>query len=115
VGNFGAETECLGDLRRIDLGATASIIRALPGNRDYGAFYDPAVLPATDVLIKTFEGLLQNLVYGDFESVVYRGLTKLGVLSNNVRNFGLLYVSRSCCFSSGGYPPELKIRFVLCC
>ena len=37
------------------------------------------------------------------------------VLSSNVRNFGLLDVSRSCCFSSGGYPPELKIWLVPCC
>jgi hypothetical protein len=80
VGNSSAETEYLGDLRRIDLEATASIIRALPGNRDYGAFYDPAFLPTTDVLIKTLEGLPQNLVvYGDFESAVYRGLTELGI------------------------------------
>ena len=32
-----------------------------------------------NALIKTLEELPQNLVYGDFESVVYRGLTEPGV------------------------------------
>jgi hypothetical protein len=33
-----------------------------------------------DALIKTLKGLPQNLVvYGDFESAVYRGLTELGI------------------------------------
>jgi len=79
VGNSGAETQCLGDLRHIDLEETASIIKALPGNRDYGAFYDPAILPSTDALTVALEELPQNLIYGDFESVIYRGLTELGV------------------------------------
>lgn len=79
VGNSGAETLCLGDLRSIDLEATAAIINSLPGNRDYGAFYDPAELPTTDALITALEGLQQNMVYGDFESVIYRGLVELGI------------------------------------
>lgn len=79
VGNSGAETQCLGDLRRTDLEATADIIKALPANRDYGAFYDTAALPATDALIKALEGLPPNMVYGDFESVIYRGLVELGI------------------------------------
>ena len=79
VGNSGAETLCLGDLRSIDLEATAAIINSLPGNRDYGAFYDPAELPTTDELITALEGLQQNMVYGDFESVIYRGLVELGI------------------------------------
>lgn len=32
-----------------------------------------------DALIKTLKGLPQELVYGDFESAVYRGLTELGI------------------------------------
>ncbi len=79
VGNSGAETRHLGDLRYVDLEETASIIKALPGNRDYGAFYDPEVLPTTETLIGALAGLPQNMIYGDFESVVYRGLTELGV------------------------------------
>ncbi len=79
VGNSGAETQCLGDLRHIDLEATASIINSLPGNRDYGAFYNPEVLPAKNELITALEKLPQNLLYGDFESVVYRGLAELRI------------------------------------
>lgn len=79
VGNSGAETQCLGDLRSVDLEATAAIINTLPGNRDYGAFYDSSKLPTTNALITTLKDLPQNMVYGDFESVIYRGLTELGV------------------------------------
>lgn len=79
VGNSGAETMRLGDLRELDLKETAEIINALPGNRDYGAFYDVASLPTTDVLIQALENIPQNLIYGDFESVLYRGLVELGV------------------------------------
>ena len=79
VGNSGAETKCLGDLRTIDLEATAEMIDTLPGNRDYGAFYNSAELPSTNAIIAALKDLPQNLVYGDFESVIYRGLMELGV------------------------------------
>ena len=79
VGNSGAETRCLGDLRTLDPEKTAEELRKLPGNRDYGAFYDPADLPDTYDLVQALECLPQELVYGDFESVLYRGLAELGV------------------------------------
>ena len=79
VGNSGGETSCLGDLRELDLKETAGIISALPGNRDYGAYYDAGSLPTTDALVQALEGIPQNLVYGDFESVLYRGFVELGV------------------------------------
>lgn len=79
VGNSGAETHCLGDLRHIDLEEAATIIKALPGNRDYGAFYDPEVLPTEDALIAALEKLPQDAIYGDFESALYRGFTELGI------------------------------------
>lgn len=77
VGNSGAETRCLGDLRSMDLKAAAETIRALPGNRDYGAFYDEDALPATEKLRAALEQLPQENLYGDFPSVVYRGLVEL--------------------------------------
>ena len=79
VGNSGMETRCLGDLLSIDLKAAAEVIRSLPGNRDYGAFYDVNLLPSADDLIKALEGLPQNAVYGDFPSIIYRGLTALNI------------------------------------
>lgn len=79
VGNSGAETRCLGDLRALDPEKAAAEIRKLPGNRDYGAFYDPANLPDTFDLVQALECLPQDLVYGDFESALYRGLAELGV------------------------------------
>ena len=77
MGNSGAETECLGDLRLLDPETTAKRITEAPDNRDYGAFYDPGVLPETEELIDALKGLPQDTVYGDFPSVVYRGLTVL--------------------------------------
>ena len=41
--------------------------------------YDPVELPSTDTLITALGKLPQNKVYGDFESVIYRGLTELGL------------------------------------
>jgi hypothetical protein len=43
------------------------------------AVYDPVELPSTDTLITALGKLPQNKVYGDFESVIFRGLTELGV------------------------------------
>lgn len=79
VGNSGAETKCLGDLRHIDLEETAALINSIPGNRDYGAFYDLEVLPSCEVLINALKRVPQDMVYGDFESIVYRGLEELKV------------------------------------
>ena len=79
VGNSGAETEHLGDLRYIDLQATAEYIYSLPGNRDYGAFYDIERLPNINDLIKALKKLPQSTLYGDFESVLYRGFAELGI------------------------------------
>lgn len=53
------------------------ILNTLPGNRDYGAYYDETVLPPMPQLIAALEQLPQDLVYGDFESILYRGLTAL--------------------------------------
>ena len=79
MGNSGAETECLGDLRRLDPEATAKRIASAPDNRDYGAFYDPGVLPKTEELIDALKGLPQETVYGDHPSVIYRGFAALGI------------------------------------
>lgn len=78
MGNSGAETECLGDLRFLDPEATAKRISEAPDNRDYGAFYDQNMLPKTERLIEALKTLPQETVYGDDPSVIYRGLTELG-------------------------------------
>lgn len=79
VGNSGGETRCMGDLRSLDLQAAAEDITALPGNRDYGAFYDMAVLPPEEALIRALSDLPQDALYGDFPSVLYRGFSELQV------------------------------------
>ncbi len=79
MGNSGAETECLGDLRLLDPEATAKRIAEAPDNRDYGAFYDQSMLPETELLIEALKTLPQDTVYSDFPSVIYRGLTALNV------------------------------------
>ena len=79
MGNSGAETECLGDLRLLDPEAIAKRITEAPDNRDYGAFYDQSALPETERLIDTLKKLPQDTVYGDDPSVIYRGLAALNV------------------------------------
>ena len=59
--------------------ATASRIRMLPGNRDYGAFYEPDRLPDRETLLRALERLPQDLLYSDMASVIYRGLSSLDV------------------------------------
>lgn len=82
VGNSGAESRCLGDLRSIDLKAAAEQIRSLPGNRDYGAYYDAGRLPEDGALIETLEKLPPGQIYGDLPSAIYRGLAEMGVPTN---------------------------------
>ncbi len=79
VGNTGAETACLGDLRTADPMEIARKISALPGNRDYGAFYEKNDLPQPDALMKVLKSLPQSTAFGDFASVVYRALTEMNV------------------------------------
>ena len=79
AGNSGAETLFIGDIRKMDPEQAAEMIRGLPGNRDYGAFYDVRELPSAESLIRALENLSQDLLYGDFESAVYRGLAALEV------------------------------------
>lgn len=78
VGNSGAETQCLGDLRTMSPKEAADAINALPGNRDYTAFYDLSQLPTKDALVDALKTIPQNAIYGDFESVLYRGLMQIG-------------------------------------
>ncbi len=84
VGNSGAETQCLGDLRTLSPKVAAEIINALPGNRDYTAYYDLSQLPALDTLTDALETIPQDAVYGDFESVLYRGLVQMGISAKGV-------------------------------
>ena len=81
IGNSGAEVQCLGDLRTLDAKETAHLISELPGNRDYGAYYDLKDIPTDDMLISALGKLPQNLVYGDFESILYRGYVQAGIPS----------------------------------
>lgn len=79
VGNTGAETRRLGNLRTLNLQETARHIGELPGNRDYGAFYEEALLPGREALLHALDQLPRDLLYSDRASVIYRALTMLGV------------------------------------
>ncbi len=79
IGNTGVETGRLGNLLTLDVQAAAERISELPGNRDYGAFYEEAVLPGPAELIHALDQLPQDLLYADRASVIYRALTALGV------------------------------------
>ena len=72
------ETDCLGDLRSLDLAEAAERIRRAPGNRDYGAFFDVDALPPQEELIRTLERLPRDLLYEDVPSVICRGLAAMG-------------------------------------
>ena len=79
VGNTGVETEHLGNLRTLDIQETAKRISELPGNRDYGAFYEVDLLPRQEVLVHAIDQLPQDLLYSDRASALYRALTMLGI------------------------------------
>lgn len=61
VGNTGAETRRLGNLRTLNLQETARHIGELPGNRDYGAFYEEALLPGREALLHALDQLPRAL------------------------------------------------------
>ena len=77
MGNTGVETACLGDLDTLDLAIAANQISHAPGNRDYGAFYDPELLPNQEKLICALKRLPPGTLYGDPASVICRGLAEL--------------------------------------
>ena len=79
MGNTGAETACLGDLDTIDIAAAAGKISRAPGNRDYGAFYAPDLLPGQEELICALKRLPPDTLYGDPASVICRGLAELRI------------------------------------
>lgn len=78
VGNTGVETERLGNLKTLDIRTMAGRISGLPGNRDYGAFYEAALLPGREEMIHAASQLPQDLLYSDQASAVYRVLASLG-------------------------------------
>ena len=88
VGNTGAETERLGNMRTLDAEETAERICALPGNRDYGAFYEAARLPGREALLRALEHLPQELLYSDRASALYRALTALGTPAKICASYG---------------------------
>ena len=79
LGNTGAETECLGDLRTVDIREAAQMICQARGNRDYGAFYNADAMPDQEKLIRALRKLPQDRLYSDQASVIYRGLEELHV------------------------------------
>jgi hypothetical protein len=79
IGNTGVETECLGNLRTLDIEETAKRISELPGNRDYSAFYEVNQLPDREALIHAFDQQPQDLLYSDKASAIYRMLTSIGI------------------------------------
>ncbi len=79
VGNSGVETQVLGDLRKLEPEMAAEVIRNLPGNSDYSAFYDIENLPGMENIRETIKALPQDLVYGDFPSILYRTFVSLDI------------------------------------
>lgn len=79
VGNSGVETRCLGDLRMLEAKETAAIVNALPGNREYGAFFEEGDLPPAETVYRLMKAMPQDLVFGDFESVLYRVFAEANV------------------------------------
>ena len=79
MGNTGAETALLGDLRTLDASQLADALRHSPGNRDYGAFYDTDCLPEKNALIRALKQLPPDRMYADPPSVIYRGLKELQI------------------------------------
>lgn len=61
----------------------------LPGNSDYGAFYDVEDLPSEGNIREAIKALPQNLVYGDFASILYRAFVDLGIPT---KLFPIIYI-----------------------
>lgn len=87
VGNSGLETQLLGDLRELEPKAVAEIIQKLPGNFDYGAFYELENVPDTEDLLEAIKAIPQDLVYGDFASALYRAFVELGIPTKLLSNY----------------------------
>jgi hypothetical protein len=85
VGNTGVETECLGNMRTLDIRETALRISELPGNRDYTAFYDIDRLPGREGLLRALEELPRDLAYSDTASAIYRVLAAMGIQTKIIR------------------------------
>ena len=79
LGNTGAETLCLGDLKTLDIAGTAALIARQPGNRDYGAFYNTDVLPDESELIGALQRIPEDLLFSDMPSAICRGLADMGI------------------------------------
>ncbi len=79
VGNTGVETNYLGNMLSLDIKETAAHICELPGNSDYGAFYEVNRLPDSLSLIRALEQLPKELLYNDRASAIYRGLSILEI------------------------------------
>ncbi len=79
VGNSGAETQALGDLRKLNPKFVAEIIQKLPGNYDYSAYYDIENVPDAERVWRALKAIPQDLVYGDFASALYRAFVELAV------------------------------------
>lgn len=86
VGNTGGETDLLCDLRFSNPQELAERINALPANRDYTAYYNLDVLPTEADLIAALETLPKGNIYGDVESVIYRGLFELNTPTRILHN-----------------------------
>lgn len=86
VGNSGAETQALGDLRELEPEITAGVIQNLPGNIDYGAFYDIENLPSMENVLNAIKALPQSLAYGDFASILYRTFVELDIPTKLLSN-----------------------------
>ena len=63
----------------LDIRETAAHICELPGNSDYGAFYEVNRLPDSISLIRALEQLPKKLLYNDRASAIYRGLSILEI------------------------------------
>jgi len=86
VGNSGAETLALGDLLKLEPEIAAGVIQNLPGNTDYGAFYDIENLPSMENILKAIKALPQCFVYGGFASILYRAFVELGIPTKLLSN-----------------------------
>ena len=78
-GNTGVETERLGNMRTLDVKAAARRILELPGNRDWGAFYDAGTLPGPEEMIRALGRVPADLAYSDMASTVYRAFAEAGI------------------------------------
>ena len=78
-GNAGLHTRRLGNLFEVSPPELLEILRPMPPNYDWSAYYDLAKLPSVADLLQKMPPLSTNYVYSRMQDCIYSWLDNIGV------------------------------------